>query len=159
MTFISDNLKIKRSSLPGAGKGLFTKIFIPKGTCIAEYKGKIIKWKEVDVGNPYIYYVTRKRVIDAKTYKRAFGRYANDAEGLFSRKGIRNNAEYSEQGAKVYIKAIKDILPGSEIFVGYGKEYWDAIRFNLRILKQGISDKRKKVYRPSRKNQIGLSGG
>jgi hypothetical protein len=29
---------VRRSTIAGAGKGLFTKVFIPKGTRIAEYK-------------------------------------------------------------------------------------------------------------------------
>jgi hypothetical protein len=38
------NLEIKRSRIPGSGKGLFTHGFIPAGTNIVEYTGKIIKW-------------------------------------------------------------------------------------------------------------------
>lgn len=34
---------------------------------------------------------------------------------------------------RVYIEAVKDIPPGAEILVQYGKEYWDVIRHNLRI--------------------------
>jgi len=45
------DLHVKKSSLPGAGMGLFTKTFIPKGTNIVEYKGRISTWKEVNNGN------------------------------------------------------------------------------------------------------------
>jgi hypothetical protein len=31
----------------------------------------------------------------------------------------------------VYIEAVKDVSAGSEIFVSYGKEYWDVMRKNL----------------------------
>jgi uncharacterized protein len=125
-------LTVKTSTVPGAGKGLFTKKFIPKGSKVVEYKGRIIVWKEVDNDNPYIYYVKRNHVIDARPYKKALARYANDARGLFSPKGVRNNSKYAEYGLKVFIEAIKDIMPGEEILVPYGKEYWDAIRYNLK---------------------------
>ena len=133
MALLEKQLRIKKSQLPGAGKGLYTTVFIPKGTLIVEYKGRITSWKEVDHdNNGNIYYVKRDHVIDARPYKKAFARYANDANGLTRVKGLNNNAEYTEQGLKVYIKSTKDIPAGSEIFVGYGKDYWKVIKFNLK---------------------------
>ncbi|MBN8782586.1 MAG: SET domain-containing protein-lysine N-methyltransferase [Sphingobacteriales bacterium SCN 48-20] len=136
MTLLEKQLVIKRSSLPGAGKGLFTKNFIPKGTPIVEYKGKITTWKEVEHNNGengYIYYVKRSHVIDASNNTEELARYANDARGITRVKGVTNNAEYVEDGVRVFIQAKKDIPAGSEIFVPYGKEYWDVIRHNIRL--------------------------
>ena len=136
MALLEKQLSIKRSKVPGAGKGLFAKKFIPKGTRIVEYKGKITTWKQVDHrkgSNPYIYYINRNHVIDASRAENAVARYANDARGLRQVKGLANNATYVEDGLKVYIESKKDITPGSEILVGYGKEYWDAIRHNQRL--------------------------
>jgi SET domain-containing protein len=133
MALLEKQLEVKRSTIPASGKGLFTKKFIPKGTRIVEYKGKITTWKEVkhDNGsNGYIYYVNRNHVIDARTYTKALARYANDARGLQKVNGITNNAVYTEDNLKVYIESTKDILPNSEILVAYGKEYWDTIRHN-----------------------------
>jgi SET domain-containing protein len=129
-------LIVKRSRLADAGKGLFTKVFIPKGTRIVPYKGRIISWGEVDEDNPYIYYVNRKHVIDARPYKKALARYANDARGLAPAKGLRNNSKYAEEGLNVFIEAVKDIPAGQEILVPYGKEYWDAIKHNLKLAKE-----------------------
>lgn len=131
MALLEKQLVVKRSTLPGAGKGLFTKKFIPKGTRIVEYKGKITSWKDADHrngGNGYIYYVKRYHVIDALPRPKALARYANDARGMNKVKGITNNADYVEDGLKVYIESTKDIPANSEIFVGYGKEYWDVIK-------------------------------
>ncbi|MBL7721800.1 MAG: SET domain-containing protein [Chitinophagaceae bacterium] len=136
MALLEKKLKVKDSLLPSAGKGLFTTEFIPKGTKIVEYKGKITTWKEVDHNegnNGYIYFVKRNYVIDASTYPSALARYANDARGIQRVKGLTNNAEYVEDGLKVFIQAVKDIPAGSEIFVEYGKEYWDAIRYNIKL--------------------------
>ena len=136
MALLEKKLIVKRSQLPDAGKGLFTKVFIPKGTKVVQYKGKITTWKGVDHkegNNGYIYFVRRDYVIDARTWPSALARYANDAEGLQKVKGLRNNAEYMEEGEKVYIITTKDIPAGSEIFVEYGKEYWAAIRYNIEL--------------------------
>ncbi len=133
-------LVVKRSSLPGAGKGLFTKCLIPAGTRIVEYKGRITTWKEVktsEVENNYIFYVNRNHVINAEPYKKALGRYANDARGLKKIKGVRNNSIYAIDKDKVFIEATRDIFPGEEIFVDYGKDYWDTMRENMKIEKTG----------------------
>lgn len=136
MALLEKQLVVKKSTLPGAGKGLFTKKFIPKGTRIVEYKGRITTWGKVDHkdgSNGYIYYVKRNHVIDAGNYKKALARYANDAKGITRVKGITNNSEYIEDNSHVYIESKKDILPGEEILVDYGKEYWDVIRHNLKV--------------------------
>jgi SET domain-containing protein len=139
MAIPENKLSVKRSTLPDSGKGLFTKVFIPKGTPIVEYKGTITSWKDVDHSegsNGYIYYIKRTHVINAFPHKDALARYANDARGLKKVKGILNNAEYKEFGLKVFIVAVKDIPAGGEILVDYGKDYWDIIRSNIKIEKQ-----------------------
>ena len=133
MPFLEKQLIIKRSTLKGAGKGLFTTKDIPRGKKIVEYKGKITKWKDVDDQNGmngYIYYVTRNHVIDASDAKDALARYANDARGLVRTEGLTNNCTYRIEGLRVFIYSIRNIPAGSELFVGYGKEYWDIIKEN-----------------------------
>jgi hypothetical protein len=136
MALLEKQLIVKRSTLRGAGKGLFTTRDIPRGTKIVEYKGKVTRWKEVDSlegTNGYIYYVNRNHVIDAWPAREAIARYANDAKGLVRTDGVNNNCTYVIEGRKVYIKSMRHIPAGSELLVGYGKEYWDIIRENLRV--------------------------
>jgi uncharacterized protein len=136
MAFLSKHLYIGKSLIPSGGRGLFTRKLIRKGTRIIEYKGKISTWREVNHRkgtNGYIYFINYKHVLDAYTYRKAFGRYANDARGIERKKGLKNNAAYETIGLKVYIDALEDIPADSEILVGYGKEYWDAIRHNQNI--------------------------
>ena len=133
MALLERQLLVKRSTLKGAGKGLFTTMDIPRGTKIVEYKGKVSSWKEVNSHaglNGYIYYVNRNHVIDARPARRAMARYANDAKGIVRSDGVNNNCTYIIEGIKVFIKSMRDIPAGSELFVGYGKEYWDIIREN-----------------------------
>ena len=139
MALLEKQLYIKKSTLPGSGKGLFTKKKIKKGTRIVEYKGEILTWKEVkklaDDRNGYVFYINSKRCIDAFNYTKALGRYANDAKGLSRVKGIKTNSEYvvGNGKKKCYIEAIKDIPAKSEIFVEYGKDYWKVVKENLKI--------------------------
>lgn len=136
MPLLESQLVVKRSTIPEAGKGLFTKKLIPKGTRIVEYTGKITKWKDVnhdDGKNMYIYYLKRYHVIDARGHKEVLARYANDARGLTRIKGFRNNCEYVNDGLRVFVHATRDIPAGGEIFVDYGKEYWQVIRHNSRL--------------------------
>lgn len=134
MALLEKQLVVKKSSLKGAGKGLFTTKSIPKGTRIVEYKGKVTTWEEASSGrgfNGYIYYVNKNHVIDAKKTLTALARYANDARGLSKIEGLSNNSKYvQDDDNRVYIESFRNIEAGDEIFVSYGKEYWDVVREN-----------------------------
>ena len=144
MPLLEKQLVVKRSTIPGAGKGLFTKKLIPKGSRIVEYTGKITTWKNVnhnDGLNPYIYYMTRNHVIDALKYKKSLARYVNDAKGSAKIKGVSNNCMYVRDGDKVYVESEKDIPANTEILVPYGKEYWDTINKNRKLAEKEKSKK------------------
>lgn len=159
MALLEKQLIIKKSTIPNSGKGLFTKKFIPKGTHIVEYKGRISTWADVkdeDGKNAYIFYVNRNHVIDGKPYKKAFARYANDARGFVKVKGLNNNCDYVVDGKKAYIESKKDIPAGSEIFVDYGADYWKVIKENMKVWKNGSNgsaQKSKKSKKAKRKKQ------
>ncbi|MBT1703839.1 SET domain-containing protein [Chryseosolibacter indicus] len=147
MALLEKQLFVKKSTIPNSGKGLFTKKFIPKGTRIVEYKGRISSWKDVkdeDGKNGYIFYVNRNHVIDGKPYAKALARYANDANGLTKVPGLVNNCDYVLDGLKAYIEAKKDIPAGAEIFVDYGKDYWKVIRENIKLWKTEEKERLKK---------------
>ncbi len=150
MALLEKHLYVKKSLLPGAGKGLFTKVAIKKGAKIVEYKGVILTWKEVeamaDDRNGYVFYFNLKYVIDAWKTKKSVAHFANDAQGIIRVKGIKNNSEYETEGKRCFIEAVEDIPARSEILVPYGKEYWDAIRYNIRdeLRKHKKSGKNKK---------------
>ena len=123
----TNTLVIKRSQLPGAGMGLFTKTDIPKGGRIVEYAGRKRKWKDVkhlDGYNGYLLRINRTTAIDARAISSGQGRYANDANGISRVPGLRNNAEYLIYGNRVFIEATRKIRPGEEIFAAYGRAFW-----------------------------------
>lgn len=135
MALLEKYLQVKPSTIPGAGMGLFTTIDIIKNQKIIEYKGRIRTWKEVEDkdGNYYIFYVNDNHVIDAQRRKKSLARYINDARGFRKIKGLTNNAEFICDGLRVFVYAKKRITAGSEIFVGYGKEYWDILKKNQQL--------------------------
>ena len=85
-----------------------------------------------DYRNGYVFYFTKKYVIDAWKTKKGVAHYANDAKGITRVDGIKNNAEYDTEKKRCFLVAIKDIPAGSEILVSYGAEYWQVIRYNIR---------------------------
>ncbi|QLH33953.1 MAG: SET domain-containing protein [Cyclobacteriaceae bacterium] len=155
MALLEKKMVIKKSTLPGAGKGLFTKVFIPKGTRIVEYKGELVTWKEVekmaDDRNGYVFFFNNKHCIDAWKTRKGIAHYANDARGLVRVEGVKNNSEYVTEKKRCYIEATRDIPAGSEILVGYGGEYWQAIRYNIRLEQR---NKEKEGKKPTKKVEL-----
>lgn len=140
---------VGKSSLPKAGKGLFTTIPIKKGEVVCEYEGERITWAEATRRNDkdkggYVFYLTKKNCVDAYDAVDTFGRYANDAAGLSRVKGTRNNSIYEIRKNKVYIVATKNIKAGSEIFVSYGKQYWKVMKEELELREKEEKKKKKK---------------
>jgi uncharacterized protein len=134
---------VKKSTLPKAGKGLFTDKDIKKGEIVCEYAGERITWDDAIERNDkgkggYVYFINKKNCIDAFDFKDTFGRYANDAAGVGRIPGFRNNSTYDVVKNRVYIRATRNIPAGSEIFVSYGRAYWN-------IMKEEIAEKEAKL--------------
>lgn len=135
---MNEDLEVKESQIPGAGKGLFTKRDIKKGERIVEYLGEIITEAECDRRAEkdeygYIFFISKKKCVDAFHTPNELARYANDAKGLTKVKGLKNNCCYTVYKNSGWILAEKDIKAGSEIFVSYGAEYWREIRYNIKL--------------------------
>jgi SET domain-containing protein len=132
------DLIVKKSKIPGAGKGLFTKRDIKKGERIVEYLGEIVTEAELnrradkDIYG-YSFYISKKKCIDAYYTPDELARYANDAKGLTKVKGITNNCAYVIYKNSGWISAEKNIKAGEEIFVSYGAEYWKDVRYNIKL--------------------------
>jgi SET domain-containing protein len=127
-------LYVKKSKLPKAGKGLYTDAAIAKDEIVCEYEGEKVTWKEclrrneaMEGKGAYFFHINDRNCVDAQHTLWALGRYANDAAGPSKVTGLRNNAKYEVIKGKPYIKATRNIKAGDEIFVSYGKEYWEAM--------------------------------
>lgn len=131
------NLEIKKSQIPNAGMGLYTHQLIKRGEVVVEYKGEVITWAQCQKRNDalegvgaYYFYISDRKCVDALHTPEALARYANDAAGIVRIEGYRNNARFEVIKGKPYIVASRNIKPGEEVFVSYGKVYWDAMRKN-----------------------------
>ncbi len=130
-------LIVKKSKLPGAGKGLFTTRSIRKDSKIIEYRGEIIGYNEYrrrarNEVDQYLFFLRSDLCIDAMHTLQYKARYANDAAGITRVKGFKNNSDYIIFGDKCFIVASRDIKAGEEIFVDYTKPYWDHMRKRMR---------------------------
>ena len=130
-------LIIKKSRLPGAGKGLFTSKNLRKDSKIIEHRGEIIGYNEYrkrarNEKDHYLFYLRRDLCIDAMYTPQYKARYANDAAGITRIKGVCNNSDYIIFGDKCFIVASRNIKAGEEIFVNYTKPYWDYMRKRMK---------------------------
>ena len=128
-------LSVKQSQLPRAGLGLYAERDFKKGEAIVKYDGEKITWKECVRRNEaqeeygcYYLYINKRRCIDAQYTLWAKGRYANDAAGMNRVAGLRNNSRYEVVKGEVFITASRNIKAGEEIFVSYGRSYWNTLR-------------------------------
>jgi len=89
--------------------------------------------KMADDRNGYVFYFNSKYCLDAWKSKKSIAQFANDAKGLTRVDGIKNNSEYITEKKRCFIETIKDVPAGGEILVGYGAEYWQVIRYNVKL--------------------------
>jgi len=139
-------LIIKKSKLPGAGKGLFTTKAIRKEAKVIEYRGEIIGYKEYrrrarKEQDHYLFYLRKELCIDSLYTPQYKARYANDAAGITRLKGLRNNSDFVIFDDKCFIVSSRDIKAGEEIFVNYTKPYWDCMK--KRMKKEKMKKKNK----------------
>lgn len=108
------NVNVKRSS---AGLGLFAAVPLKKRETIIEYIGRRIASKDGDEleQNSYIFTVNSKLDIDGSPRWNT-ARYANHS--------CRPNAESVIRKGRVFIVALKNILPGEEITYDYGNDFF-----------------------------------
>jgi hypothetical protein len=158
----SESVRIKRSQLPKAGKGLFSLRTFTRGDIICEYEGEVVPWSECerrsdDGHEGYAVFITKNRCIDAFFTPWAAGRYANDARGIGRVSGLRNNAHYEIQSRKgekrVFIVATRTIRSGEEVFVHYGDDYWRYLGHTRELFLRLEREKRKRYNdRKSKRN-------
>ena len=111
-------VQVRRSGVHG--KGVFALQPIRAGETVIEYVGERITWKEAlrrhphDPSQPnhtFYFHIDDQHVIDANVGGNA-ARWINHA--------CDTNCEADEQDGRVFIKAVRDIEPGEELFYDYG---------------------------------------
>ena len=111
-------IQVKKSGIHG--KGVFALQPIAKGETVIEYKGEVITWKEAlrrhphdpsDPNHTFYFHVDEHNVIDAK-YGGNAARWINHA--------CAPNCEADEVDGRIFIKALRTLKPGEELFYDYG---------------------------------------
>lgn len=118
-------LELKKSKIRNAGIGCFARTIIPAGTLMGPYYGKYMTLKERGrvMDGTYIWKINDNLFVDAKKFKKNNPlRYANGAKTKLQKTKI--NTEVKFIGSKVYYMATRDILPGEEIIISYGDNYF-----------------------------------
>lgn len=122
-TWNEAHFKIKKSSIKGAGKGLFTKVAIKEEETIGYYTGKIMSEEEFHREdrpfNAYVLWVCRTHIIDGEGEGSNYTRFINHSD--------EPNAflVVSSRWKTARFEALRDIEPGEEIFFDYGEDYWE----------------------------------
>ena len=114
----SRRIQVRKSGVHG--KGVYAIKPLKKGELIIEYTGEVITWDEAlerhphdpsDPNHTFYFHIDELHVIDAKFGGNA-SRWINHA--------CEPNCEADDDGQRVFIKALKDIAPGTELFYDYG---------------------------------------
>jgi hypothetical protein len=102
------------------GKGVFAVQDLAEGETLIEYVGEIINWKEAlrrhphdpkDPNHTFYFHIDEEHVIDAKHGGNS-SRWINHS--------CKPNCEADEEGGRVFIKALRNIKAGEELFYDYG---------------------------------------
>jgi hypothetical protein len=111
-------IQVRRSGVHG--KGMFALQPLAKGEVLIEYTGEVIDWPEAlrrhphdptDPHHTFYFSIDEDHVIDAKFGGNA-ARWINHS--------CAPNCEADEEGGRVFIKALRAIVPGQELFYDYG---------------------------------------
>jgi len=111
-------IQVRRSGVHG--KGVFALRRLAKGEQVIEYTGEVIDWPEAlrrhphdpsDPNHTFYFSIDEDHVIDAKVGGNA-ARWINHS--------CAPNCEADETGGRVFIRTLRAIEPGEELFYDYG---------------------------------------
>ena len=117
---LPDNRRIQTRRSGIHGKGVFALVDLAQGELILEYVGEVISWKEALRRHPhdplqpnhtFYFHIDDKHVIDGNVGGNSM-RWINHA--------CKPNGVADEENGRVFIKALKNIKAGSELFYDYG---------------------------------------
>jgi SET domain-containing protein len=125
--------QVRRSGVHG--KGVYAIQPIAAGEVVLEYKGEIITWEEALDRHPhdpeqpnhtFYFHLDDGHVIDGK-YQGNSAKWINHC--------CEPNLEAEQEGFRVFLRALRDIAPGEELFFDYGL-----------VIDERITPKLKKEY-------------
>jgi len=139
-------VQVRKSTIPGAGFGLFCNeagvkegdVVFKEGNFIAPYFGEILTKKQFDKryeGSVSCVYTMMEDEVyyDSCLYRGATA-YSNDS----SISGIEPNAYFDKFEDIIGIVASRDIVQGEELFTTYGDDYWTSQKSEYKTYKAKI---------------------
>jgi uncharacterized protein len=111
-------IQVRRSGVHG--KGVFALQPIAKGEQVIEYTGEVITWKEAlrrhphdpnDPNHTFYFHIDDRHVIDGKVNGNA-AKWINHA--------CQGNCEAEVVDGRVFVKTLRKVKPGEELFYDYG---------------------------------------
>ena len=116
---------VKASSIPKAGRGLFARQFIKRGSILGKYSGVLLCEHEYNRRRhkDYMFQISSKK----QPLHYIDGTSGNILSMMNGAKGNQMHLVniYTYQWRKsIYFKALKDIEPGQELLQCYGSSYW-----------------------------------
>ncbi len=124
-----EQLRLKTSTIPGAGRGLFALRHIRPGEMIGWYTGDYMRGDfsntdDPSTGGTYYLQLNNQLCIDAARTDTHVSRFINDPRGS----GKRANCIFAVDGrtSLVRVRATRHIQPGQELLLSYGQPYWNA---------------------------------
>ena len=102
------------------GRGVFALVDLKAGETLVEYVGEIIDWEEALNRHPhdpeqpnhtFYFHIDETRVIDANV---------NGNRARWINHSCDPNCEASEEAGRVFIRSLREIKAGEEIFYDYG---------------------------------------
>lgn len=111
-------IQVRKSGIHG--KGVFALRPIAKGELVIEYRGEVISWAEAlrrhphdptDPNHTFYFHIDDETVIDG-------GRKGNAARWI--NHACTPNCEADEIDGRVFVKALRNLKPGDELFYDYG---------------------------------------
>ena len=114
-----EGFRIKKSTIPNAGLGLFTTKPIKNNVNVTEYSGDHVVSRDPNYGGPYVLETKKYHYIDAsKTNEKGLGRWINHQPLR------KSNTKFVINRGKAYMKSTKPIAKDKELFVPYGAQYF-----------------------------------
>lgn len=113
-------IQVRKSGVHG--KGVFVVQPIKKGELVIEYTGEVISWDEAlrrhphdpsDPNHTFYFHIDAETVIDG-------ARQGNSARWINHACAPNCEAETDEEAGRVFIRALRNLKPGEELFFDYG---------------------------------------
>ncbi len=157
---IGNGLAVKHSSLPGSRNGVFVCNDVNIGEYITWYDGEVLDVSSVDRKKLLTDYGYWSHLISVDQYTLIQGIKKTPSEtgiGLGSLindgpiSGIPGNVEYVKLPDRkaVYIRSKRFIKKGEEVFISYGKSYWDRFQKQFPEEYERLHIRKKRVRQPT----------